>query len=113
MNGHDIIGQLLTDPQVYLHFTDDRGLAGILHEGVIRTNFKGVVYFTQEPLKASETHNSLFIGATTHAGRGTHVLAVRLDLGLQVTRLTSYEFSVAQSIRLSQHRVLFAGTNPF
>lgn len=110
---HELYAHLLTDSQVYVHYTDESGLNGILREGVIRPNFKGVVYLSQEPLKASETANVLFIGATTHEGRGTHILVLRLDLGLPVTRLTTYESSVRQSIRLDQHRVIYAGPNPF
>ena len=110
---HELYAHLLTDPQVYVHYTDEAGLNGILREGVIRPNFKGVVYLSQEPLKASETHNVLFIGATTHEGRGSHILVIKLDLGLPITKLTTFESSVSQSIRLDQHRVLYHGVNPF
>lgn len=110
---HELYAHLLSDSQVYIHYTDEGGLNGILRSGVIRPNFKGVVYLSQEPLKVSETHNALFIGASTHEGRGTHVLVLRLDLGLPVTRLTAFESSVSQIIRLDQHRVIYSGPNPF
>lgn len=112
MTGNDIYSALLSDHRVYVHYTDEAGLRAILHEGVIRPNFKGVVYLTQEPMSQSEAHTRLFIGATTHEGRGSHILLIQLASGLPITRLTSLEFSVSQSIKLSQHTVLYAGPNP-
>ncbi len=113
MNANDIRSALVYQQGVYLHYTTAEGLSSILQEGVIRPNFKGVVYLSQEPVDQRSAHNTLFIGATTHAGRGSHLLVLALDTGLPVTRLTDYEFSVSQNIKLHQHTVLFAGANPF
>jgi hypothetical protein len=112
MTGNEILDAVLSDQRVFIHYTDESGLRGMLHEGVIRTNFKGVVYLTQEPLSQGEAHTRLFIGATTHEGRGSHLIILRVDGGLPVTRLTDYEFSVSQSIKLHQHTVLYSGPNP-
>ncbi len=112
MTGNEILNAVLSDHRVYIHYTDESGLRSMLHEGVIRTNFKGVVYLTQEPFSQSEAHTRLFIGAVTHEGRGSHLLVIRVDGGLPVTRLTDYEFSVSQSIKLHQHAVMYAGPNP-
>ena len=113
MTGDQIIHALLGSTNVYLHYTSAQGLAGILAEGVIRGNNKFAVYLTQEPIKESEAHNKLFIGATTHQGRATHLIVLRLDSGVPVDRVGYYEFQVRQNIRLDQHVVLFAGQNPF
>jgi hypothetical protein len=112
MTGHEILNAVLSDQRVFIHYTDEHGLQGMLHEGVIRTNFKGVVYLTQEPMSEGDAHTRLFIGASTHAGRGSHLILLRVDLGLPVTRLTDYEFSVSQSIKLHQHTVMYSGPNP-
>jgi hypothetical protein len=113
MKGDDIISTLLSDTQVYIHYTDEGGLDRILSEGVIRTDQKGYVYFTQEPLTQSEAHNNLFIGASTHAGRGTHILVLRLDMGMPVEQCGYMELRVRQSVRLDQHFVIYKGENPF
>jgi hypothetical protein len=113
MTADEILGLILSDPRVYLHYTDGPGLQSILVEGVIRTNTKFAVYFTQEPFSQGDAHTNLFIGATTHAGRGSHVLVVRLDNGLPLERSGFYEVCARQSVRLTQHQVLYAGENPF
>ncbi|MGK3971036.1 hypothetical protein WMF38_04910 [Sorangium sp. So ce118] len=113
MTGDEILQAILSEHYVYLHYTDEQGLSGILHEGVLRPDHKGVVYLTQEPMTQAEAHTNLFIGATTHGGRGSHILVLRLDSGLPIRRLTNYEFSVDQNIKIHQHEVLYAGVNPF
>ncbi|NUQ75853.1 MAG: hypothetical protein HUU21_20105 [Polyangiaceae bacterium] len=113
MNADEILSLLVSDPRVYLHYTDEGGLESIQSQGVIRTNDKFAVYFTQEPFSEAEAHTRLFIGATTHAGRGSHILVVRLDNGLALERSGFYEVCARQSVRLSQHQVLYAGPNPF
>jgi hypothetical protein len=104
---------LLSQPNVYVHYTSAEGLSAITHEGVIRTNAKMVIYLTQEMFKQSDAHMNLFIGATTHEGRGTHILVLHLDSGVPVERVSYYEYAVRQTIRLDQHVVLYAGENPF
>lgn len=113
MNGNEIINRLLTEDRVYLHYTDEGGLQRILGTGVIRTNDKLVVYLTQEPMTQEQAHMNLFIGASTHEGRGSHVLVLHLSSGIPVERVGYYEFCVRQSIRLDQHMVVYAGPNPF
>ena len=113
MTGDAIIRALLDDPRVYLHYTDAGGLELIMLEGVIRPNSKGWVHFTQEPMSPDRAHNDLFIGATTHAGRGTHIIALRLDVGLPMETTSMYEARVRQSVRIDQHGFIYAGVNPF
>jgi hypothetical protein len=113
MTADEIIQRVLTDNQVYLHYTDGSGLQRILAEGVIRMNEKYAVYLTQEPLTQAEAHMNLFIGATTHAGRGSHILVLRVDSGVPVERVGYLEYCVRQTLRLDQHMVLYAGPNPF
>lgn len=113
MTSDDIINTILSSDRVFLHYTDAMGLSGILQSGVIRTNQKSVVYLTQEPTSQSDAHTNLFIGATTHEGRGSHVLLLRIDSGILVERVAYLEFCVRQSLRLDQHAVLYAGPNPF
>lgn len=113
MTGDEIINAILSDHRTYLHYTDERGLSGILREGVIRPNHKDVVYLTHEPFSQAQAHTSIFIGARTHAGRASHVLLIRIDSGLPIMRLSDYEFSVSQNVKLHQHTVLYAGLNPF
>jgi hypothetical protein len=113
MTADEILSLLLSDPRVYIHYTDAAGLENIAMQGVIRTNDKFAVYFSQEPFSQSEAHTKLFIGATTHAGRGSHILVVRLDNGLLLERTGFYEVAARQSVRLDQHHVLYTGPNPF
>lgn len=113
MTANEILGEILSDPRVYIHYTDEAGLGDILREGVIRTNTKLAVYFTQEPFSQAQAHTNLFIGATTHAGRGSHVVVVRLDNGLPLEKTGYYEVCARQSVRLVQHQVLYSGANPF
>jgi hypothetical protein len=112
MTSDEIIQALLTDDHVFLHYTSEAGASQIKSTGVIRPNDKMVVYLTQEPMSADAAHTSLFIGATTHVGRGTHVIVLRLDSGLSVRRTGPLEFAADQIIRLDQHRVLYIGPNP-
>ncbi|WP_437909857.1 hypothetical protein WME95_19510 [Sorangium sp. So ce327] len=113
MTGDEIIEAILSQYSVFLHYTDEAGLSGILHEGVIRPNHNGVVYLTQEPMTQAEAHTNIFIGATTHSGRASHLLVLQLDIGLPIRRLNNYEFRVDQNIKLHQHNVLYTGLNPF
>lgn len=113
MNGDDILRALVDDSRVYLHYTDESGLQLIMLEGVIRPNSKGYVHFTQEPMSPERAFNDLFIAATTHAGRGSHIIALRLDVGLPMETTSLYEARVAQSVRVDQHGFLYAGVNPF
>ena len=113
MTGDDIINAILSSDRVFLHYTDAMGLAAILQTGVIRTNQKFVVYLTQEPTSPSDAHTNLFIGATTHEGRGSHILVLRIDSGVLVDRVAYLEYVARQSLRLDQHSVLYAGPNPF
>jgi hypothetical protein len=104
---------LLSESNVYIHYTSAEGLSHIEHEGVIRVNAKMVIYLTQEMFKPDDAHMNLFIGATTHEDRGTHIVVLRLDSGIPVERVSLYEYVVRQTIRLDQHVVLSAGENPF
>jgi hypothetical protein len=104
---------LETDPYVYLHYTDDRGLKQIHAEGVIRMNSKYSVYFSREPLDPAMANICLFLSATTHVDRGSHLLVVRLDPGIPLEMTGPLEFRSRQSIRLIQNEVLYAGLNPF
>jgi hypothetical protein len=113
MTANEIIEAILTRGNVFLHYTDADGLSSILHQGVIRTNMKGAIYLTQEPISQQTAHTNLFIGATTHAGRGSHLMVLRLDSGVPVERTGYLEFCVRQTLRLDQHVVLFSGENPF
>lgn len=65
---------LCTDSRAYVHYTDAAGIDGMNDTGVIRTDGKGWVYFTREPFTQEQAHTNLFIGATTHAGRGRILL---------------------------------------
>ena len=112
MTHDDIELALLNDDRVFLHYTDEGGASAIRSTGVIRTNEKSVVYLTQEPMSADGAGVSLFIGAPTHAGRGSHVVVLRIDSGLPVRRTALLEFAADQVIRLDQHRVLYIGPNP-
>lgn len=111
--GDRIIEALLSEYDVYLHYTSEAGLAGITHDGVIRPNSKFAVYLTKEPMKAHEAAHKLFIGATTHEGRATHVIAFRMASGVPIEPCGYYEFCVRQSLRLDQHDVIYKGPNPF
>lgn len=112
MTDDDIMRALLSDNRVYLHYTDAAGASAIRQTGVIRTNTKLAVYLTQEPMSEAEAHQKLFIGATTHEGRGSHVVVLRISAGLPVRRLSTFEFASDQTIRLDQHQVLYIGPNP-
>jgi hypothetical protein len=104
---------LLHQQNVYIHYTSATGLSAIVHEGVIRTNPKLAIYLTQEMFPPDVAQTNLFIAAKTHEGRGTHVLVLQIDSGIPVERVGFYEYAVRQSIRLSQHVVIYAGENPF
>ena len=113
MTSDEILSLLLTEPSVYIHYTDEAGLSSIRQEGVIRTNSKLAVYFTQEPFSEADAHLKLFIGAATHSGRGSHIIVVRLDNGLPLERTGYYEVCSNQTVRLDQHQVLYSGPNPY
>jgi hypothetical protein len=113
MSKAQIENALLSDSNVYIHYTSEEGLIEIQHEGVIRVNAKMVVYLTQEMFTPSDAHTKLFIGASTHEARGTHVIVLRLDSGIPVERTGYFEYAVRQTIRLDQHVVVYQGENPF
>ena len=114
MNAEDLLyTALMNDARVFLHYTSGSGLAGILAAGTIRTDGKGYVYFTQEPFTPEQAHMNLFIGASTHEGRGTHIIALRLDSGIPLEDAGLYETRVRQSIRVDQHEMIYNGPNPF
>ena len=113
MTGDDMLRALVDDARVYLHYTDASGLDLMMLEGVIRPNSKGYVHFTQEPMSPERAFNDLFIGASTHAGRGSHIIALRLDAGMPMETTSLYEARVRQSVRIDQHGFLYAGVNPF
>ncbi len=113
MNSAEIKVLLVSDPSVYLHYTDETGHRNIFQEGLIRANYKGAVYFSQTPFDQEGAHTCLFIGAPSHIGRGSHVLVMRLDPGLRLDFNGFHEFRASQNIRLDQHEVLYAGKNPF
>lgn len=113
MKGDDILHALLNDTQTFIHYTDASGLERIFSEGVIRTDQKGYVYFSQEPMNQQTAHTNIFIGATTHEGRGSHILVLRLDMGMPIENCGMYELRVRQGVRLDQHQLVYAGENPF
>jgi hypothetical protein len=113
MTAEQLFNALANDPKLHLHYTDGSGVDRILSDGVMRTDEKFALYFTREPMTESEAHNALFIGASTHAGKGSHVIAVRLSDGLPLEQTALYEFRCTQSVRLDQHVLVYAGPNPF
>ncbi|AKJ05076.1 hypothetical protein [Archangium gephyra] len=117
MNAVQIEQLLKLDPSVYLHFTDSLGFHSIQQEGLIRTNTKGFVFLTRMPFSAEQATVNLFISASTHTGRGSHVFVLRLDPGLRIIPTSQnyegYEYRATQSIKLKQNEVLYAGENPF
>lgn len=113
MTDTEIRSLLGSDPRVYLHYTDDRGLKQIHADGVIRMNSKYSVYFSREPLDPATANICLFISATTHVDRGSHLLVLRLDPGIPLEQTGPLEFRTRQSIRLIQHELLYTGPNPF
>jgi hypothetical protein len=113
MTGTELRNLLLSDPQVYLHYTDDQGLKQIHAEGVIRTNRKFTVYFSREPFDKAMANICLFLSQPTHADRGSHVIALRIDPGIKMETNGYFEFWTTQTVRLMQHEVLYSGQNPF
>lgn len=108
------IRSFLSDASVFIHYTDEKGLRGIQQNGVIRPNYKGFVYLSQTPFSPENANMNLFLAQTTHEGRGTHMIVMRLDPGLNPTKMSDlYEFRVNQSIRLDQHELLYSGKNLF
>jgi len=115
MVGADIRNLIATDAQVFLHYTSEAGYKAIKDSGVLRVSDKFAVYFTREALAPSEMGNVLFIGASTHEGRGTHVFVLRLDPGILLEEhgWGIAEYITRQRIKLGQHEVLYEGKNPF
>ncbi len=113
MTGDELLQELVYDSNTYIHYTDASGLSRILQEGVIRTDQKGYVYFTQEPMTQAQAHMNIFIGASTHEGRGSHVLVLRLSVGMPIEDCGLYELRVRQGVRLDQHHIVYYGENPF
>jgi hypothetical protein len=106
MNGDELLAALVNGNRTYLHYTDEPGMASMLADGVIRTDQKGYVYFTQEPFTQAQAHTNLFIGSSTHAGRGSHILCLRLDNGLPLEDCGFYEVRSRQSVRIDQHQLV-------
>ncbi|AKT37190.1 uncharacterized protein CMC5_013200 [Chondromyces crocatus] len=113
LTAEQILNELILDSRVFLHYTSSSGLSGIMKDGVIQTDGKYAVYFSQEPMSPDDVHTKLLIGATTHEGRGTHLLVIRVDSGIPIETTGYHEVCVRQRIRLDQHMVLYHGPNPF
>lgn len=114
MNSVEIRSLLVSEPDVFIHYTDAAGLRNIQQEGVIQTNRKGHVYLSQTPFSQQDAHMNLFLAQSTHEGRGSYIIVIRIDPGMRVTKMSDlYEFRVENSIKLHQHEVLFSGKNPF
>lgn len=69
---------------------------------------------TQEMLSPDDVHNVLFAGAPSHAGRGSHLLAVRLRVGTALEQqVQRFEFVHHGALRFEPSNIVFSGPNPF
>lgn len=114
--GHGSPGSLADNlgDDVVFHYTDETGLNGITGSGVLKPDGKGRVFVTQEMLSAGDAHNVLFAGAPSHAGRGSHLLAIRLREGAAVEQqVQRFELVHQGALRFDPSDIVFSGINPF
>ena len=94
------------------HYTDAAGSAGIAETGVIQSGMKGRVHLTDEMYSPEEAANALFIGAPSHAGRGDHVVMLRVPEGTELIP-GSMPNEVYTQGSLRPEEVIYNGPNPF
>ena len=65
-----------TDPpvDVFYHYTNEDGLAGITSSQLLLPNIQGKVYMTKSFLSPAEVENSIFIGNPFYEGHGKNVV---------------------------------------
>ncbi|MEU0531367.1 RHS repeat-associated core domain-containing protein [Amycolatopsis tolypomycina] len=102
------------DDDVVFHYTDDKGLQGIINSGSLRADSKGRVYVTQEMLSANSTWTSLFAGNPAYLGKGGSMLALRVPSGVSLRLGEQVNELIHQgSWRFSEADIVYAGVNPF
>lgn len=101
------------DDNVFFHYTDEVGHSGIMDSAVVRADVKGRSYFTQDMVSSGDALNVLFAGNPAYAGRGTHLIAFRIDPARLRPGEQLNELIHSGSFRFSPEDVLFHGLNPF
>ncbi|NIK62307.1 polymorphic toxin-type HINT domain-containing protein [Kribbella shirazensis] len=72
------------DNDVIFHYTDQKGLQGIIGSGTIRADSKGRTYVTQEMISSGEASGALFAGNPAYAGKGGFMIAIRRHEGMSL-----------------------------
>jgi hypothetical protein len=101
----------------HFHYTDESGFNAIMRGdggAHIAANSAGKVHVTQEIYSLAEAEQNLFIGATTHSGRGDYVFAFNKPQGAEfIPGAQPNELIHWGSLKLSPEDILYAGRNPF
>ncbi|MGB3465778.1 MAG: RHS repeat-associated core domain-containing protein, partial [Cyclobacteriaceae bacterium] len=69
------------NPNVWYHFTDQKGFEGIMSalNKELKPNSKGKVYVSNAPMNSDEAFQNLFLDQPTHKGKGDYVIAFTLS----------------------------------
>lgn len=80
---------------------------------VLRANARGQVFATKAAMSAEQAEQVLFIGSSTHAGRGAYVFEFFAKPGVLFSPGKTGELIHQGSLRFGRHlELLFSGPNP-
>ncbi|WP_147194969.1 RHS repeat-associated core domain-containing protein [Pantoea sp. CCBC3-3-1] len=103
----------LSGEDIFIHYTDQKGLEGIMNTKVLNPNASGKVYITDLLMSPEDVSRNLLINNKDHIGRGEYAVVFKSD-ELQARNIQqSSELEYIHSGKLKLNNVIYAGKNPY
>lgn len=100
---------------IYLHYSNTKGIGGIGASRRIFPNKKGKISLTQTQLSPTEVENLLFLGLPEKKGHGDHVVIFKVDPDQQsnIEKVDELE-SIYQggTLKIRENNLIYIGPNP-
>lgn len=103
----------LSNENIFIHYTNQAGLAGILNTGVLEPNGKGKVYITDVLMSPDDVMRDILINNKSHAGRGGYAVIFKVDDSKKMNISPSSRLEYIHDGRLKLRDVLYSGKNPY
>ncbi|WP_380184618.1 RHS repeat-associated core domain-containing protein [Kalamiella sp. sgz302252] len=103
----------LSGENIFIHYTDKKGLEGIMNTKTLNPNGSGKVYITDLLMSSEDVSRNLLINNKSHDGRGEYAIIFKVD-DLQMNNIRqSSDLEYIHSGKVKLNDVIYAGKNPY
>jgi len=103
----------LSAGDIFIHYTDEKGLMNIMKSGVIMPNAQGKVYVTDILMSPQDAYRDIFINDMQYAGRGEYAIIFKAKPEQMANIKPSAYLEYIHKGPLKFDQVLHAGNNSY